>query len=65
MIYTLLRIHVLTSDQYGRTEDKIIGIFDNDSDLESAKKPASMKYKNYRHCFITMEVEPNVSYEEK
>lgn len=64
MIYTLLRINILVSDQYGRTETKVIGIFDDADLLEAAKKAAAQKYKGHHHTFILSEIEPNVSYEE-
>lgn len=60
MTYTLLKINILTSDQYGRTEDKFIGIFDNSKDLENAEKWALLKYKNYPNIITKTEILPNV-----
>jgi hypothetical protein len=59
MSLTILVINILLSDQYGTTENKVVGVFDNDEALQSAKEAAAKRCRNSLHSFYELRAELN------
>lgn len=61
MDLTVLIIDVEISDQYGTSEQHVVGVFDDAAALGEAKKRAEQKYRTRRTNFTETAVQVNQS----
>lgn len=63
MTIKILNITVEISDQYGTSENILVGAFDNSEKLDAAMKHQEKKHKNKRTAFKITEVILNIPLE--